>query len=194
VAGDSGVVETERLLLVPWSDDYLDEFARICGDAEVMRYISRGGPLSREDVGEILGRTRSMWEKDGFAPWAAVEKRTGRWVGRIGLILLADWPGEDKWEVGYELAREFWGRGLATEGARRAIRFGWEQTPLDRIISVTVPDHLASRRVMEECGLSFQSGDPVEGDDRRLVCDRAAARPARSCPRACCSSRQCGTR
>jgi RimJ/RimL family protein N-acetyltransferase len=163
LSDDPEAIETERLLLVPWSDDYFDDFAGICADAEVMRFISRGRPLSREDVGEILGRTRSMWEEYGFGPWAAIEKCTGRWVGRIGLNLLADWPGEDRWEVGFELAREFWGCGLATEGARRAIRFGWEQTPLERIISVTVPDHLASRRVMEKCGLTFQAEIPWRG-------------------------------
>jgi RimJ/RimL family protein N-acetyltransferase len=64
--------------------------------------------------------------------------------------------GPDKWEVGYELAPEFWGRGLATEGAREAIRFGWARTPLPRIISATAAGHLASRRVMEKCGLVFQ--------------------------------------
>jgi ribosomal-protein-alanine N-acetyltransferase len=97
-----------------------------------------------------------MWEDYGFGPWAALEKATGRWVGRIGLNLLPDWPGDDKWEVGYELAPEFWGRGFATEGARRAVAFAWAETGLDRIISVTAPDHLASRRVMEKCGLTFQ--------------------------------------
>jgi RimJ/RimL family protein N-acetyltransferase len=149
-------VETERLLLVPWSDEYNDEFTRLCADPEAMRFISGGEPLSREDVEGILRRTRAMWEEHGFGPWAALEKDSGRWIGRIGLSLLEDWPGDDKWEVGFELAREFWGRGYATEGARRAIRFAWEETPLNRVISVTSPDHLASRRVMEKCGLNFR--------------------------------------
>src|SRR5262249_5447590 len=63
----------------------------------------------------------------------------------------------------YEFAREFWGHGFATEGARRAVTFGWEQTPLARIISATRPDHLASRRVMEKCGLTFQAEVPYRG-------------------------------
>lgn len=158
-----GAIETERLLLVPWSNEYFDDFAALCADPEAMRFISRGRPLSREEVEAILGRTRAMWEEYGFGPWAAIEKHTGRWVGRVGLNLLADWPGDDKWEVGFEFARQFWGRGFATEGARRAIRLGWERTPLARIISVTGPDHLASRRVMEKCGLTFQGEVPYRG-------------------------------
>jgi ribosomal-protein-alanine N-acetyltransferase len=121
-----------------------------------MRYISGGEPLSHASVSEILKRTGSMWKEYGFGPWAALEKSTGRWVGRIGLNLLSDWPGPDKWEVGFELAPQFWGQGFATEGARRAIQFAWEETELDRVISVTAPEHCASRRVMEKCGLAFQ--------------------------------------
>jgi RimJ/RimL family protein N-acetyltransferase len=131
-----------------------------------MQFISGGRPLPGEVVDGILARTRSMWNAHGFGPWAALEKASGRWVGRIGLNLLADWPGPDRWEVGFELVPSFWGRGLATEGARRAVDFAWAETDLARLISVTVPDHAASRRVMEKCGLAFQGecrwkGTPV---------------------------------
>jgi RimJ/RimL family protein N-acetyltransferase len=95
-----------------------------------------------------------MWDEFGFGPWAAIEKASGRWVGRIGLNLLADWPDPDKWEVGFELDPRFWGRGLAAEGAREGVRVGFQQGGLDRIISVTVPEHRASQRVMEKCGLT----------------------------------------
>jgi RimJ/RimL family protein N-acetyltransferase len=149
-------VETERLRLVPWSDDHLDDFARICADPEVMRFISAGRPLSREDVEVLARRTLATWDEHGFGPWSAIEKASGRWVGRIGINLLEEWPGPDRWEIGYELAPEFWGRGLATEGAKMALRYAWERTPLERIVSVTVPGNAASRRVMEKCGLTFQ--------------------------------------
>lgn len=149
-------VETERLRLVPWTDVYSDQFADLCADPMAMRFISRGRPLPPDVIDQILGRTREMWEEHGFGPWAALEKASGRWIGRIGLNLLADWPAADKWEVGYELVPAVWGMGYATEGARRAIRFAWDETKLKRIISVTVPDHLASRRVMEKSGLTLQ--------------------------------------
>lgn len=148
-------VETERLRLVPWTDLYSDQFADLCADPTAMRFISRGRALPPSVIDEILRRTSEMWEEHGFGPWAALEKASGRWIGRIGLNLLPDWPGVDKWEVGYELLPAVWGLGFATEGARRAIRFAWDETPLERIISVTVPDHRASRRVMEKAGLAF---------------------------------------
>jgi len=151
-----GGAETQRLLLVPWTEEYFDDFARVLRDPDAMRFISGGAPLPLETIRSVTQRSRAMWDEHGYGPWAAVDKQTGRWVGRIGLNLLADWPGPDKWEVGYELAPEFWGRGLATEGAREAIRFGWASTPLPQIISATAVEHLASRRVMEKCGLLYQ--------------------------------------
>lgn len=151
------MAETERLVLLPWSDDFFGEFARVCTDSAAMRFINRGRPLGQDDIRAITQRTLAMWDEYGFGPWAAIEKQSSRWVGRIGLNLLADWPGPDKWEVGFELAPEYWGQGLATEGAREAIRFGWARTPLTRIISVTAVAHRASRRVMEKCGLTFQA-------------------------------------
>jgi RimJ/RimL family protein N-acetyltransferase len=152
-----GDAETGRLLLVPWTEDYSSDFTRVCQDPEAMRFISGGSPLPDDVIGSILQHTLAMWDEYGYGPWAALDKQTGRWVGRIGLNLLADWPGPDKWEVGYELAPQYWGRGLATEGAREAIRFGWQRTPLTRIISATAAGHRASRRVMEKCGLTFQA-------------------------------------
>src|SRR5256885_97394 len=101
-------VETERLRLVPWSGVYSDQFADLCADPEAMSFISRGRPLQRVVVDEILRRTQEMWEQHGFGPWAALDKATGCWVGRIGLNLLYDWPGPDKWEVGYELVPGVW--------------------------------------------------------------------------------------
>jgi RimJ/RimL family protein N-acetyltransferase len=107
-------------------------------------------------VRKIHERTLGLGREHGDGPWAAFEKESGRWLGRIGLNLLADWPGPHKWEVGYELDPDFWGRGLATEGALATVRFGFDVAKLDRIISVTVPANRASRRVMEKCGLTRQ--------------------------------------
>jgi RimJ/RimL family protein N-acetyltransferase len=151
-----GAAETERLLLLPWTSEYDATFAELCRDGDAMRFISGGRPLEDDIIELIIGRTRAMWAEYGYGPWAAIEKETGRWVGRIGLNLMPDWPGPDKWEVGFELAPGFWGRGLATEATGEAIRFAWANTPLPRIISATAVGHRASRNVMEKCGLTFQ--------------------------------------
>jgi RimJ/RimL family protein N-acetyltransferase len=141
---------------VRWTNEFEDDWVRILADPQVVRFISDGVPYTREEAIENSERSERLWSEHGFGPWAAIELTTGRWVGRIGLNLLDDWPGPDQWEVGWELDPQFWRRGLATEGGREAVRFGFSVARLHRIISVTRADHAASRRVMEQCGLQFQ--------------------------------------
>ena len=104
-------VETARLLLRPWQAEDLAEFTRLLTDPVVTRYIVVHTPFTPQDVAELSERTLEQWERNGFGPWAAIEKATGRWVGRIGLDELPDWPGPHKVEVGWEPHREFPGRG-----------------------------------------------------------------------------------
>jgi RimJ/RimL family protein N-acetyltransferase len=148
-------IETERLLLRGWSGDDLDGLDRVVRNPLVCKALRRR-PASRDRVRIGLERIRRHWEQHGFGPWAAVDKETGRLIGHIGLEYLDDWPFEHKVEVGWVLHPYYWGRGLATEGGRASVRFGVEEAGLDRMISTTFPDHAASRRVMEKCGLTYR--------------------------------------
>jgi ribosomal-protein-alanine N-acetyltransferase len=149
-------IETPQLVLLPWTDQYGQELARIYADPDVILHTTYKRPLSRDESMEVSARSSLLWQEYGFGPWAAIEKGSGRWVGRIGLNLLADWPLEDKWEVGWLLDPTYWGRGLATEGGQAGLRLGFEAAKLERIVSVTVPDNIRSRRVMVKCGLTYQ--------------------------------------
>src|SRR4029453_14873577 len=120
-------------------------------------------PFSPKDAAELSARTLEQWERNGFGPWGAIEKATGGWAGPCGREELGDWPGPHKVGVGWELHREFWGRGLATEGGRAGVRYGFETVGLERIISATMATNMASRRVMEKCGLRFQGESAMAG-------------------------------
>ena len=150
-------VETARLLLRHWQDNDLERLVALYGNPRVARFLSvDGDPWPRERTVGVFEHFRRQWRERGFGPWAAIDKRTGRWLGQIGLNELPSWPGPHKVEVGWELDPPVWGRGLATEGGRAAVRHGFEVVGMERIISVTRADHAASRRVMEKCGLTFQ--------------------------------------
>jgi RimJ/RimL family protein N-acetyltransferase len=70
-------------------------------------------------------------------------------IGRIGFTDMATWPG---FELGWTIATEFQGRGLATEGARRLLRYAFEELDKPHVISLIHPDNVASRRVAEKLG------------------------------------------
>ena len=78
---DQGKAETERLLLLPWTNEYAAEFARVCQDPEAMRFISGGTPLGADVIRSITQRSLALWEEYGYGPWAAVEKRAATGLG-----------------------------------------------------------------------------------------------------------------
>jgi RimJ/RimL family protein N-acetyltransferase len=158
-------LETARLLLRPWREEDLDPYARICADPQVTRYLIRG-PLSRQQSEEQVSGFVRHWAKRGFGLWAVEHKASGAFIGFVGLMHQHDWPiGEHKTEVGWRLDRAFWGRGLATESAQVSVRHGFEELELERIISIIIPENLASRRVAEKAGLTLRGELPFKGHD-----------------------------
>jgi RimJ/RimL family protein N-acetyltransferase len=157
-------IETARLRLRTWREDDLAPYARICADPEVMRYLS--GPMTREHSEQQVSEFVRHLEERGFGLLAVEEKSSGAFIGFIGLLYHEDWSeGEHRTEVGWRLARPFWGRGLATEGAMASLRYGFEELGLDLIISIAVPENLASRRVMEKLGMTLRGETHFKGSD-----------------------------
>jgi RimJ/RimL family protein N-acetyltransferase len=151
------VFETTHLLLRPWQEEDLDPLIRLLAKPEVARYLHLDGhPFTREESAEVHMRVLQSWHEQGLGPWAVIDKATGSWIGKLGLMHQADWPGPEKFEVDYELDPACWGRGLATEGTQAALRYGFGEYVLPRIIGATLPEHVASRKVMEKCGLTYQ--------------------------------------
>jgi [ribosomal protein S5]-alanine N-acetyltransferase len=143
-------LETERLRLRPAAIDDLEAWLAISRDAETAWWGESSSTLS--DAGVNLKKQIAAQERHGFSLWAVELKPAGTVIGATGLQHLGD--GDDI-EVGYRFLREHWGRGYATEAARAAIRFGFDELALDQIVAVTLPTNQASRRVMEKCGLTY---------------------------------------
>jgi RimJ/RimL family protein N-acetyltransferase len=89
------------------------------------------------------------WHLRGYGMWAVEEKSGGRLVGRIGFFNPEGWPG---FELGWTLGREFWGRGYATEGARRALEFAFAETGREHVISLIHHENGASAAVAVRLG------------------------------------------
>jgi len=146
-------LETQRLHLRPFTADDVDDLAPIYADAEVMRFIGSGKPRNREETLSWLAGMLRHWEKHGFGMWATIDKGTNVLIGRSGLCFL-DNTGEV--EVGYLLAKAYWGKGLATEAAAAGLRFGFEELRLGRIVAVAQHANRASRRVLEKIGMQYE--------------------------------------
>jgi RimJ/RimL family protein N-acetyltransferase len=160
---------TDRLLLRQWRDDDLDALVEMYADPEVMRYIRDGAVQSRAETAAHLDRMRQHWDEHGFGLFAAESVETGRLTGWVGLAVPYFLPEVmPTVEIGWRLARPFWGAGLATEGARAALRFGLVDRALDRLVSIRQVENVRSARVMEKLGLTFDRRTTTPGNDRTV--------------------------
>ena len=154
------VLETERLLLRQFRESDLDDFARMCADPESMRYIGEGRTLNRAEAWRSIAFFLGHWRLRGYGLWAAEEKSTGQFLGRVGLYYPEGWP---VLEVGWSIDRQRWGEGFATEGGRAAIRWAFENLDIERLSSVIHPDNAASIRVAEKLGERLLRHDEIAG-------------------------------
>ena len=148
-------VRTARLLLRQWRDEDAAQLARIYAQPEYRQHMP---PLDFEQTRAQIQRFRDRWRDDGLAHWAAEDLETERLVGRIGILRHHDWPLEQSpVEVGWALHREWWGRGLATEGAEAAVSL-WRDVLVDdvRLLSITTPANSRSRAVMRRLGMTMR--------------------------------------
>ena len=151
---DIPTLETDRLILRGFRADDIDAYAAMVADTEVSQFMSLSGkPMDRLGAWRSIAITLGHWQLRGFGQWAAEEKETGTFVGRLGLYYPESWPGR---EVGYALAREHWGKGYATEGAAAARDHAFETLGWDEIISIISPANPRSKAVAERIGETFR--------------------------------------
>lgn len=150
-------LETERLIMRMWRDADFEEYAKLCADPEVMRFLG-GKVFDRTEAWRQMASMIGHWYLRGYGIWAVEEKDSGRLAGRIGCINPEGWPG---FEVGWTLKREFWGKGYATEAGRRAIEYGFTELDKPHIISLIHPENRASIRVAERLGETLEGNARV---------------------------------
>lgn len=153
-------LESDRLVLRPFVEDDLDDYARLCADPEVMRHVGSGKTLDRAESWLSIAGILGHWQLRGYGLWAVDEKASGNFVGRIGLHYPEGWPGL---EIGWRIMREHWGRGFATEGARAAANYAFETVRAEHVLSVIQPANTASIRVAEKLGETFRERRELAG-------------------------------
>jgi ribosomal-protein-alanine N-acetyltransferase len=188
VGDDAAVIETERLVLRRLTMDDGEALAEIYRDPDVRRYFHEGPLTSEETRGELAWIIDVQYGRFGFGLWATILKDTGTLIGRCGLLPWTAVPGsggeltiqhvaeqgsepDGSWlevELGYLLAKPYWGRGLATEAASAIVRYAFEQLHLSRLICMFDPENGASRGVAEKAGMRFERTVTYEGESGPL--------------------------
>ena len=147
------ILETDRLVLSTWQSSDWVVLRPIATDVEVMRYITGGVPWTDERIQSFVNRQVELFSERGFCRWKLLLKPTQEMIGFCGVGF---WGDDLDPEMGWWLARPYWGCGLATEAARVALKDAFERAGLDRIVSIARPANTASLRIMEKLGLKLE--------------------------------------
>jgi len=150
---------TDRLRLRRWRDSDLAPFAALNADPVVMRHFPE--PLDRVASDALVGRIEAHFDRHGFGPWVVEVPGVTDCAGFVGLMV----PTFEAHftpciEIGWRLARPYWGKGYATEAAGAALGYAFNTLHVDEVVAITVPANRPSRAVMERLGMVYDpAGD-----------------------------------
>ncbi len=161
------MLETKRLLLRQWCEDDLAQFAAMNADPDVMRYYP--ATLTSAESDAMAKKIQTLIAERGWGFWAVERKEQPGFIGFVGLhqpqVIL---PCSPCTEVGWRLAKDYWGKGYATEAANAALQFGFQHLRLTEIAAFTAVLNEPSKAVMErlhmlDTGQNFAHPDvPVD--------------------------------
>jgi len=164
-------LRTARLTLRPWRDDDVAAWAAMSQDPRVAEFFP---PRSPEQHVRDAALLRARLEANGYGWWVLEANHVAPFAGIIALQMVPDdLVFAPAMEVGWRLRSEYWGRGYATEGARAALRYGFDVLRQPEIVAMTAAVNLRSQRVMERLGMQrdaaadFDHPRVAEGDRLR---------------------------
>jgi len=155
-------IRTSRLILRPWNESDKPLFASLNADPRVMEYFP--SVLSSLESDQLADKIQSGIDSNGWGPWAVELIDVDRFIGFIGLSQVTSFEAHftPAVEIGWRLAFDYWGKGLATEGAKAALCYGFETLKLPEIVAFTTKKNHRSRSVMEKMGMHRDSKDDFE--------------------------------
>ncbi len=143
-----GVLRTARLVLRKWRDDDLEPFAAMGADPEVMEHFP--SRLTRQESDAAAARIRAHFDREGFGLWAIEVPGVAPFIGFTGLARPSFMAVI---EIGWRLARPYWGAGYASEAALASLAWGFTNVQVDGFVAFVRPGNVRSQRVMKRIGM-----------------------------------------
>jgi RimJ/RimL family protein N-acetyltransferase len=159
------MIETDRLILRELRDNDREAVFAVNGDSRVNSWL--GGPIDRAQSDASLDRISAHIRDHGFSFWGAEYRPEKRLIGMIGLgHMPTDLPPAPAIEIGWRLAPDYWGRGLAVEGATAVLKWAFANLAIDEVVAITSGINARSQAVMRRIGMLE---DPSRGFDHPRV-------------------------
>lgn len=149
------VLETERLVLRKIGDEDIKTLYQYWSDSEVTRYMNIEpfeDPFQAKTMIDLLNH---LFEKGEAIRWGIVEKETGCLIGTCGYNS-GYRIGASAVEIGYDLGREYWGKGFMAEALKSIIDHGFNEAGMKRIEAYVMPDNIRSRNLLIKLGFKYE--------------------------------------
>ncbi|HXA47751.1 MAG TPA: GNAT family N-acetyltransferase [Burkholderiaceae bacterium] len=160
-------LQTERLILRPFTEDDAEEYFPLASHPDVLRYTGESPKKSVAEVRQLLlDRPIRHYAVHGYSRMACIEKSSGRLIGFSGLKYVDELKDVD---IGYRFVPDCWGKGYATESARFLMQEGIREFKFKRIIGMAEPENVGSTNVLKKLGLKFERHFTMDGDPTELA-------------------------
>jgi RimJ/RimL family protein N-acetyltransferase len=160
------VCETNRLVIREFTFADAQELSEILAHPEVMKYSLRG-VCSVKQTEEFVEWCIECYQSLGFGPWALVDKSSARLVGFCGVSLQAV-NDVSELNLGYRLARDEWGKGLAFEAASAVLDHCKNNLGITELVVIIEPENIASLKVAHKLGFDRYEQIHFHGRDAQL--------------------------
>jgi RimJ/RimL family protein N-acetyltransferase len=157
---------TERLTARHLVASDVPALFEVYGDADAMRWVGDGQPLTREDCQRWIDVSARNYRTRGYGMSAIVQREANRVIGFCGLVHPDNQPEA---ELKYAFHRSNWGYGYATEAARGTLAYAHTSLGISRVIATVYPENLPSQRVLLKAGLTQASSFSAE-DGGMVLC------------------------
>lgn len=147
-------LETERLILRKLRQEDAPDMFEYASDPETVQYVTFEPNKTLEDTRALIERMAATRPGMERLIWAIEHKENSKMLGTVGLHL--DSARHARAELAYIINKAYWGRGIVPEAAQRVIQYGFEALQLHRIQALCKPENMASARVMEKVGMSYE--------------------------------------
>jgi [ribosomal protein S5]-alanine N-acetyltransferase len=156
------MLETQRLIIRPAISADAFHLFTLNSDPEVMKYTGDTRTKSVIDAQNLIrDQLTPQFLKHKMARFMVFRKQDNTFIGWCGLKYF---PETREVDLGYRLMKKFWSQGYATEAGRACLEYGFQKLALERIIAKTMPENVASIKVMQKLGMTFRGfvHDPTD--------------------------------
>ncbi|PUB34373.1 RimJ/RimL family protein N-acetyltransferase [Elizabethkingia sp. YR214] len=163
------MIDTKQLILNAPNQDNFDRYFDINSDPQNNLY-NPSGPMKYEAAKRNFETIIRHWQEHKFGVWSIAEKTDPKYVIGFGGLNYKQYANHLRLNLGYRFDKDFWGKGYATEVAKMAIEFGFNELGKDDIYALVRPSNLPSIKVLEKSGLDlFSELNDVENEVNSLV-------------------------